>query len=209
MPFEQIDIVGPVVAAAAGALQRIDLREFRFPEAQHVLRHVELFGHFADSAERVRRFCDRRMASLITSTPLLFGRRSRLASLIIAFSTWLGRNTSTRRGVIGTSSPVLGLRPMRPPFGRTANVPNDDKLHRLAADQARRNFFQHPFDHLGRFVARQTDLGIDRLGQIGRVKVSLMFALPDWRARRYVTTARTHLSNGRSAAKCRQYQRDR
>ena len=40
-----------------------------------------------------------------------------------ARSTWLGRKTSTRRGRIGTSTPVLGLRPMRRPFWRTEKVP--------------------------------------------------------------------------------------
>jgi hypothetical protein len=33
--------------------------------------------------------------------------------------------TTTRRGDIGTSMPVLGLRPRRPPFLRTVNDPNE------------------------------------------------------------------------------------
>jgi len=36
--------------------------------------------------------------------------------------------TATRRGTIGTSTPVLGFRPMRWPFLRTVNVPNDDNF---------------------------------------------------------------------------------
>ena len=40
----------------------------------------------------------------------------------------LGRNTRTRRGVIGTSSPVLGLRPIRSPFWRMPKEPNEDSL---------------------------------------------------------------------------------
>ena len=36
--------------------------------------------------------------------------------LMRSFMILLGRNTNTRRGVIGTSSPVLGLRPIRCPF---------------------------------------------------------------------------------------------
>src|SRR5580693_6222585 len=39
-----------------------------------------------------------------------------------------GLNTMTRRGEIGTSLPVLGLRPMRWPFLRTTNEPNDDNF---------------------------------------------------------------------------------
>src|SRR5438105_11676626 len=37
-------------------------------------------------------------------------------------------NTITRRGEIGTSVPVLGLRPIRWPFLRTMNEPNDDSF---------------------------------------------------------------------------------
>src|ERR1700761_1991115 len=39
-----------------------------------------------------------------------------------------GLNTMTRRGEIGTSLPVFGLRPMRWPFLRTTNEPNDDSF---------------------------------------------------------------------------------
>src|ERR1043166_3642756 len=124
---QQIDILGPVVAPATGPLQRTHLREFCLPEAQHVLRHVELRGHFANGAKGFRRLGaghgggrwhgDHSSASNTGVWPL-----------ITAFSTWLGRNTSTRRGAIGTSSPVLGLRPMRCDFCRTAKVPNEESL---------------------------------------------------------------------------------
>ena len=39
-----------------------------------------------------------------------------------------GLNTITRRGEIGTSVPVFGLRPIRWPFLRTMNEPNDDSF---------------------------------------------------------------------------------
>ncbi|EAQ06490.1 hypothetical protein SKA53_05363 [Yoonia vestfoldensis SKA53] len=39
-----------------------------------------------------------------------------------------GRKVSTRRGWIGTSSPVLGLRPTRAALSRTAKVPKDEIL---------------------------------------------------------------------------------
>src|SRR5258708_34247147 len=45
-----------------------------------------------------------------------------------ALRTWLGRNTRTRRGAIGPSSPVLGLRPMRWLLRRTAKVPKDESF---------------------------------------------------------------------------------
>ena len=34
----------------------------------------------------------------------------------------------TRRGVIGTSIPVLGLRPIRSPLARTTKEPNEDSF---------------------------------------------------------------------------------
>lgn len=43
------------------------------------------------------------------------GRRDR-PELIRSFMMLLGRNTKTLRGVMGTSLPVLGFRPMRSPF---------------------------------------------------------------------------------------------
>ena len=54
MPLQQVDVVGPVVAPAAAALQRLDLGEAGLPEAQHVLRQVEVVGDLADGAEGVR-----------------------------------------------------------------------------------------------------------------------------------------------------------
>src|SRR5215471_11132817 len=39
-----------------------------------------------------------------------------------------GLNTMTRRGDIGTSLPVLGLRPIRWPFFLTTNEPNEESL---------------------------------------------------------------------------------
>ena len=40
----------------------------------------------------------------------------------------LGLNTITRRGEIGTSCPVFGLRPTRSPFDRTMNEPKDESF---------------------------------------------------------------------------------
>jgi hypothetical protein len=49
--FEEIDVVGPIIAATAAALQRLHLREPRFPKTKHVLRDVEILGHLADGSE--------------------------------------------------------------------------------------------------------------------------------------------------------------
>ena len=47
---------------------------------------------------------------------------------IVAFNTLDGLKTSTRRCMIGTSTPVFGLRPMRSPLSRTRHEPNEDSL---------------------------------------------------------------------------------
>ena len=49
------------------------------------------------------------------------------------------RNTSTRRGMIGTSWPVFGLRPTRWPFWRTAKVPNEEILTAPSVSSDRRS----------------------------------------------------------------------
>src|SRR3954451_15818034 len=51
-----------------------------------------------------------------------------LSPLMAAFKVLEGLNTITRRGVIGTSTLVFGLRPMRSPFERTTNEPKEDSL---------------------------------------------------------------------------------
>src|SRR5690606_1384572 len=48
--------------------------------------------------------------------------------LILDFNTLDGLNTRTCRGRIGTSSPVLGLRPIRSFLERTWKEPKDDSL---------------------------------------------------------------------------------
>ena len=53
MPLISSTSCGPVVAAAAAALHRLDLVETGFPEAQHMLRQIEIFCDLADGAESV------------------------------------------------------------------------------------------------------------------------------------------------------------
>src|SRR5262249_46243008 len=56
------------------------------------------------------------------------GRAPPWPLLIWFFNACEARNTRTRRGLIGTSCPVLGLRPTRCPFWRTAKLPKDEIL---------------------------------------------------------------------------------
>jgi len=51
--FEQIDIVGAVIAPSTAALERPNLPEPCFPKPQDVLRNIEVLGDFADRSEGV------------------------------------------------------------------------------------------------------------------------------------------------------------
>src|SRR6185503_20638479 len=53
---QEVDIVGPIIASTATALQRFDLAEPRLPEAQDMLRQVEVICDLANGTEGVRPF---------------------------------------------------------------------------------------------------------------------------------------------------------
>ena len=59
-PPQQDDIVGPVVAPAAAALQRLHLGKLGLPEAQHVLRNMKIVSYLTDSAESIGRLLQAR-----------------------------------------------------------------------------------------------------------------------------------------------------
>ena len=52
---QQVDVIRPVIASAAAALERLDLGETTFPKSQDVLRDLEVVSDLADGAEGVRR----------------------------------------------------------------------------------------------------------------------------------------------------------
>ena len=117
---QQLDIVGTIVAPAAAALHRADLREARFPEAQHMLRQFEIAGDLADSAKSFRSLGH--ASTRIPPPPrkmLSVQDPPTSASLSRCFNTLLGLKINTLRGEMGTSCPVFGLRPMRWPLLRT------------------------------------------------------------------------------------------
>ena len=97
--FGQRHVRRAIIAPVARALQRLQLRKLGFPVAQDVLRHPQVGAELADGPEGVRSFFARRQCLTY------FAIRSRMI--------WLARNVITRRGAIGTSTPVFGLRPTR------------------------------------------------------------------------------------------------
>src|SRR5579863_5619502 len=52
---QEIDVFGTIEASSSAPLHRSDLRESAFPETQHMLRHIDLVGNFANGAECPRR----------------------------------------------------------------------------------------------------------------------------------------------------------
>ena len=81
---------------------------------------------------------------------------------------WLARKVSTRRGAIGTSTPVLGLRPTRSPLSRSTKRAEARDLDVLALATARRTSRARICStSLRRIGARQPDLAVQRFGQIG------------------------------------------
>ena len=106
---QKIEVVRAIVAAPAAALHRLDLAEAAFPEPQHMLRNVELRRHFADGPECVRCLVQRRSAPLGHALRYF---RPLASELMRCLRIADGLNTMTRRGEIGTSLPVLGLRPI-------------------------------------------------------------------------------------------------
>src|SRR3546814_20490104 len=85
-----------------------------------MLRQVEIAGDLADRAVRGGRLAAsdrlRKEGGLVGGTVAAHQRATPSSGLILPFNTCEGRNTRTRRGRMGTSAPVFGLRPMRCPI---------------------------------------------------------------------------------------------
>src|SRR5690606_10114839 len=115
------DVLGAVIAAAARPLERLQLRETRFPISEHMRRHPDAHRQFAD-----RQHGARRLAVIIGHA----GPRQRSGESYFpatrARIDWLARKVITRRGRIGTSTPVLGLRPIRCALSRSTKVPKPE-----------------------------------------------------------------------------------
>ena len=93
-------------------------------------------------------------------------RTSGAPSLMRSRRTCEARKTRTRRGRIGTSSPVFGLRPIRWPFWRAAKVPNEEILTEPSFSSDLRDLVDR-VDQIGGLAARQADLLVDRFGELG------------------------------------------
>src|SRR4029079_2636566 len=122
---QQVDVVRPIVPAPAPAFHRLDLAEAALPEPQHMLRNIEFLRHFADGPKCVGRLFHRRPTPSAPGLNRYFASGSPLMRCLRIADAL---NTTTRRAEIGTSLPVLGLRPTRWPFLRTTNEPKEDNF---------------------------------------------------------------------------------
>src|SRR5262249_16429575 len=127
---QQVDVVGTIVAAAAAAFHRPDLWKTTLPESQHMLRDAEIVGDLTDSTEGLGGFFQGPLPS--ATSPWIIHSAPPAAPPVPLLMRCLriadGLNTITRRGEIGTSFPVFGLRPIRWPFLRTTKEPNEDNF---------------------------------------------------------------------------------
>src|SRR5579871_762711 len=163
---KEIDVFGPIETPAAAALHRADLREAAFPEAQHVLRHIDLVSDFADGAESPRR--------LVQSLPLARAERCRLRGRVVA-RIGIDALLENRRRLEhhdtarGNRHLLAGLRITPDPLSLLAHHERAERrqLYGIAALQTVGNFFQYKFYERRRLAARQTDPLVDRLAQIG------------------------------------------
>ena len=156
--------------SGACPLQRTDLREPRFPETQDVLRNVQFGRNLRDGPERIGGLaapfaCSNAAVSACSSSMLC--AQPLLAELLIRFfKTWLGRKTRTRRGRIGTSSPVFGLRPIRSPFWRTVKLPNEDIFTGSPRAMASEISFNMASTSSADSVPGKTNFLVDRFGEL-------------------------------------------
>src|SRR5712692_7294135 len=158
---QEIDVVVAIVAPAAAAFQRLDLSEAGFPEAQDMLRQVEVIGDLADGTERVWSF---------------FHVRSRPPACSAFLAVALAVDTAlhdVRRFEHHDASRLdrhflAGLRVAADPAAFVAHDERAErgKLHVLAARETVGNFMQDQFHQCGRFGAREPDLLINHLAQI-------------------------------------------
>src|SRR5262245_26958053 len=118
---QQIDVVRTIIAPTAAALHWLDFMKAAFPKAQHVLRQIEFVRHLTDGAKCIWRLVVQSDplpgfdTNAVTRNAVTAYADSAPPLLIRCFRIADGLNTITRRGEIGTSLPVLGLRPIRWP----------------------------------------------------------------------------------------------
>jgi hypothetical protein len=82
----------------------------------------------------------------------------------MAFSFWLAWKVTTRRALIGISSPVFGLRPGRCGLSRSWKLP---KLDAFAALERSPDLLEERLDHVLGFALVQADLLEKEVCQLG------------------------------------------
>jgi hypothetical protein len=83
----------------------------------------------------------------------------------MAFSFWLAWNVTTRRAVIGISSPVLGLRPGRCGFSRSWKLPKPDSFTLRPSSSALADLLEKALYHVLRFALVEAELLEEQVGE--------------------------------------------
>jgi hypothetical protein len=89
-------------------------------------------------------------------------------------SFWLAWKVTTRRAVIGISSPVLGLRPGRCGLSRNWKLPKPESLTLSPLFQRRPDLVEEGLDHVLGFTLVEADLFEQQVGEfrLGQCHVS-------------------------------------
>ena len=74
---------------------------------------------------------------------------------------------TTRRAVMGISSPVLGLRPGRCGLSRSWKLPNPESFDAVAVLERRAHFLEERLDHVLRFALVEADFLEKQVCQLG------------------------------------------
>jgi hypothetical protein len=150
-----------VVATVAATLDRPQLGEFLLPVAQHMRLDPTQFADFTDREVALGRYLRE------------FGLRLLLAAAMIglfhhaAFSFWLAWKVTTRRAVIGISSPVLGLRPGRCGFSRNWKLPKPESLTLSPFSRASAHLVEEGLDHVLGLTLVEADFFEQQIGEFG------------------------------------------
>ena len=85
----------------------------------------------------------------------------------MAFSFWLAWKVTTRRAVIGISSPVFGLRPGALRLFAQLEIAEAGKLHRFTGLERDAHFLEEALDHVLGFALVETELFEQQIRKFG------------------------------------------
>ena len=169
---QEVDILRPIIAPAAAALERPDLAELAFPEPQHMLRDVQFGRDLADGAKCLRRLLNPPFDGLNcyghVQSPTLPQR---------SLARFVGRPVDQGLQDVGRSEDkdasgqdwhfLSRLRISANTLALVADreAPERRDLHRFPTSQSLDDFGENRLDKVAGFVARQSHFLEHRLAR--------------------------------------------